>query len=576
MAAVKTGLSRKLLTRVLSVYFALTLIVTVGQIFTEYLSTKNHVEEELQTLKNTFSSSLTRAMWEINDDQVRAIAEGLMSIPIVEGLQVRGENGNFITEQGIRKSRSPNPVEREVIEDHSGGVFSYSFPLVFKFAGRESTVGDVTLYSSFDTIFSRIEVGVFFLIGNAIVKTTFLVFLFMTAFRTMLSEPLQNITEQMGRFDPERPEESKLTLEVKDDNELLQLRDSYNSVIDDLIASNHKLKSAQDELTAANTKLDDQNLVLEQEVAKKTASLSQIMLDLEQQKDELISHQRELRQENKNRQYIESELRKKNDELAGSMQTLNQAQKQLVESERMASLGGLVAGITHDINTPLGVSVTAASFLQERLINLKQDFEDTSLTSKSMASFIDEADQTAKLLLNNLGRASDLIASFKQVAVDQTSENERDFDLGEYIAEVLQSLQSGYKQTKHNITVNCPPELIVTCAPGAIAQIVSNLTINSLNHAFEDKAVGNINLNVEAVDDQVVMHFEDDGKGLAKDELSQLFDAFFTTKRGSGGSGLGTHIVYNLVTQSLNGKIDAQSELGKGLRYTITFPISQH
>ena len=106
MAAVKTGLSRKLLTRVLSVYFALTLIVTVGQIFTEYLSTKNHVEQELQTLKNTFSSSLTRAMWEINEEQVRAIAEGLMSIPIVEGLQVRGENGNFITQQGIRRTRS--------------------------------------------------------------------------------------------------------------------------------------------------------------------------------------------------------------------------------------------------------------------------------------------------------------------------------------------------------------------------------------------------------------------------------------------------------------------------------------
>lgn len=576
MAAVKTGLSRKLLTRVLSVYFALTLIVTVGQIFTEYLSTKNHVEQELQTLKNTFSSSLTRAMWEINEEQVRAIAEGLMSIPIVEGLQVRGENGNFITQQGIRRTRSPNPVERELIEDHSGGVFSYSFPLVFKFAGRESTVGDVTLYSSFDTIFSRIEVGVFFLIGNAIVKTTFLVFLFMTAFRTMLSEPLQNITEQMGNFDPLHPEESKLTLKVEDDNELLQLRDSYNGVIDDLIASNEKLKNAQKELTEANAKLDDQNLVLEQEVAKKTASLSQIMLDLEQQKDELISHQRELRQENKNRQYIESELRKKNDELAGSMETLHQAQAKLIESERMASLGGLVAGITHDINTPLGVSVTAASFLQERLNNLKQDFSDNSLTSKSMASFIDEADQTALLLLNNLERASDLIASFKQVAVDQTSETERDFVLCEYIEEILQSLKPSFKHTQHTISLSCPKDLVVTCAPGAIAQIVTNLIVNSLNHGFEDTTSGNISLNVEVVDGQVVMHYEDDGKGLAKEELSQLFDAFFTTKRGSGGSGLGTHIVYNLVTQSLQGKIDAQSEPGEGLSYTISFPISQH
>ena len=572
MAAVKTGLSRKLLARVLSVYFALTFLVTVGQIFTEYLSTKNHVESELQTLKNTFSSSLTRALWELNNDQVRAIAEGLMSLPIVEGLQVRGENGNYIAEYGIRVQRSPTPVDQELIEDHPGGVFSYSFPLVFKFSGRESTVGDVTLYSSFDTIFSRIEVGVFFLIGNAIVKTTFLVFLFMTAFRTMLSEPLQSITEQMGNFDPQHPEEGKFNIKLDDDNELLQLKESYNNVIDDLIVSNGKLKDTQSELTLANKKLDDQNLILEQEVAKKTASLSQIMLDLEQQKDELIAHQRELRQENENRQYIEAELRKRNQELASSMDTLNQAQEQLVESERMASLGGLVAGIAHDVNTPLGVSVTAASFLQERLNNLKTDFEDKSLTSKNMASFIDEAEQTALLLLSNLERASDLIASFKQVAVDQTSETEREFVLGEYINEIIQSLKPSFKHTDHQINVSCPDNLVVTCAPGAIAQIVTNMVVNSLTHGFERKSAGKITLDVKELGDEVVIYYKDDGRGLSEEELSQLFDAFFTTKRGEGGSGLGTHIMYNLVTQSLQGHIEADSTLGDGLQYTIRFP----
>ena len=572
MAAVKTGLSRKLLARVLSVYFALTLLVTVGQIFTEYLSTKNHVESELQTLKNTFSSSLTRALWELNNDQVRAISEGLMSLPIVEGLQVRGENGNYIAEYGIRVQRSPAPVDQELIEDHPGGVFSYSFPLVFKFSGRESTVGDVTLYSSFDTIFSRIEVGVFFLIGNAIVKTTFLVFLFMTAFRTMLSEPLQSITEQMGNFDPQHPAESKFNIKLDDDNELLQLKESYNNVIDDLIASNDKLKDAQSELTLANKKLDDQNLILEQEVAKKTASLSQIMLDLEQQKDELIAHQRELRQENENRQYIEAELRKRNQELASSMDTLNQAQEQLVESERMASLGGLVAGIAHDVNTPLGVSVTAASFLQERLNNLKTDFEDKSLTSKNMASFIDEAEQTALLLLSNLERASDLIASFKQVAVDQTSETEREFVLGEYINEIIQSLKPSFKHTDHQINLTCPDNLVVTCAPGAIAQIVTNMVVNSITHGFESKNAGKITLDVKEEGDNVVIYYKDDGRGLSEEELSQLFDAFFTTKRGQGGSGLGTHIMYNLVTQSLKGHIEADSALGNGLQYTIRFP----
>ena len=306
MAAVKTGLSRKLLTRVLSVYFILTLIVTVGQIFTEYLSTKDHVEDELQTLKNTFSTSLTRALWELNSEQASSIAEGLLELPIVEGVQVRDENGNQIADYGLSIQRPRSPIEEELIEDHPGGIFSYSFPLIFKFSGRESTVGDVTLYSSFDTIFGRIEIGIFFLIGNALIKTTFLVFLFMTAFRTMLSEPLAEIIHQMEGFDPLHPDESKLSVKISDDNELLQLKESYNNVIDDLIVSNGKLTNAQSQLSHANKKLDDQNLILEQEVAKKTSSLSQIMLSLEQQKDELIANQRELRQENENRQYIEA------------------------------------------------------------------------------------------------------------------------------------------------------------------------------------------------------------------------------------------------------------------------------
>ncbi|WP_372621978.1 ATP-binding protein [Alteromonas stellipolaris] len=573
MAAVKTGLSRKLLTRVLSVYFILTLIVTVGQIFTEYLSTKDHVEDELQTLKNTFSTSLTRALWELNSEQASSIAEGLLELPIVEGVQVRDENGNQIADYGLSIQRPRSPIEEELIEDHPGGIFSYSFPLIFKFSGRESTVGDVTLYSSFDTIFGRIEIGIFFLIGNALIKTTFLVFLFMTAFRTMLSEPLAEIIHQMEGFDPLHPDESKLSVKISDDNELLQLKESYNNVIDDLIVSNGKLTNAQSQLSHANKKLDDQNLILEQEVAKKTSSLSQIMLSLEQQKDELIANQRELRQENENRQYIEDELRKKNSELANSMGNLQLAKDQLVESERMASLGGLVAGITHDVNTPLGVGVTAASFLQERLNNLKTSFEEKSLTTKSMENFINEADQTANLLLTNLNRASELIASFKQVAVDQTSETEREINLNDYIRDIIKSLKPSFKHSNHDIVVNCPEDLYIRCAPGAIAQIVTNMIVNSLVHGFEDTNDGKITLDVSVDNNTIEMRYRDNGKGLSNDDLDRLFDAFFTTKRGEGGSGLGTHIMYNLVTQSLSGHIEAQSKPGDGLQYTIRFPM---
>jgi signal transduction histidine kinase len=572
MAKVQTGLSRKLLTRVLSVYFILTLIVTFGQILTEYLNAKNHIESELQTLKNTFSTSLTRAIWELNTPQAISIAEGLMELPIVEGVQIRDENTKYIADIGRTNKQASTPVGTGVMQDHPGGTFGYSFPLIFEFSGRTSKVGDVTLYSSVGIIFSRIEVGIFFLIGNAIIKTAFLVFLFQNAFRQMLTDPLAELTQQISEFDVDRPEASKLQVRIDDDNELKLLQTSYNELVDDLINFKQKLKFAQDDLTDANRKLDDQNISLEQEVAKKTASLSKIMLDLEQQKDELIIKQRELRQENENRQYIEDELRKRNNELAESMETLQLAKDQLVESERMASLGGLVAGIAHDVNTPLGVGVTAASFMQERIKNLNVAFEDKKLTSRTMSLFLTEAQQTTTLLLSNLNRASELVSSFKQVAVDQTSEAERDVDLKLYIQEVVQSLAPNFKKTKHKIEVSCPDDLVIRCAPGVVAQIFTNMIMNSLIHGFENKKQGLIKVDIKNDGETITVHYKDNGKGLSQELLERHFDAFFTTKRGKGGSGLGTHIMYNLVTQTLGGQIKASSQEDQGIDYNITFP----
>jgi signal transduction histidine kinase len=329
--------------------------------------------------------------------------------------------------------------------------------------------------------------------------------------------------------------------------------------------------NTQEELTVANEKLDIQNISLEQEVAKKTASLSTIMLDLEQQKDQLLIQQNELKKENKHRAKIEQELTARNKELADSMVTLQMAKDQLLESERMASLGGLVAGITHDVNTPLGVSVTAASFLDERVNGLKSSFDEKTLTSAMMEGFVTDAQQTTSLLLNNLYRASDLIASFKQVAVDQTSEAKRQIYLKQYLNDVLLSLAPSIKKTQHTVSMTCPEDLVIDCAPGAIAQIFTNLVMNSLIHGFEEGEKGDIELIVTTEGNQVQILYKDNGKGMSKSMLNKHFDAFFTTKRNQGGSGLGTHIIYNLVTQALHGGIVAESAPGKGLLYVIKF-----
>ncbi|TDF38393.1 HAMP domain-containing histidine kinase [Alteromonadaceae bacterium M269] len=574
MSEVKTGLSKKLLTKVLSVYFILTLVVTSGQIFTEYLNTKFQIEGELQTLKNTFSTSLTRAIWELNIPQAVSIGEGLLELPIVEGVQIRDENGVFLADLGTTSNiqqLSDKPTNTGIVHDNADGTFGYTFPLIFEFSGRTLNVGDVTLYSSAGIIIDRIEVGIIFLLGNAIIKTAFLVFLFLNAFRHMLTEPLSDLTKQISDFDINNLERSKLNVSNVENNELEVLQQAYNRLVDGLIESQSRLIETQTELREANEKLDLQNLSLEQEVAKKTASLSTIMLDLEQQKDRLLVQQNELKLENENRAKIEKELTSRNTELAESMSTLQMAKDQLLESERMASLGGLVAGITHDVNTPLGVGVTAASFLDERVNRLKKAFDDKTLTSGTMDSFLTDAQQTTSLLLSNLYRASDLIASFKQVAVDQTSEAKRQINLKQYINEVLLSLAPSIKKTQHEITLECPDELIIDCAPGAIAQICTNLIMNSLIHGFKEGDKGTIKLDITSENEQVQIVYEDNGIGMSPTMLEKHFDAFFTTRRNLGGSGLGTHIIYNLVTQALHGEIVAESEQGKGLKYTIKF-----
>ncbi|MFC6440751.1 ATP-binding protein [Bowmanella sp. JS7-9] len=575
MVKVKSPLSRKLLTRVLSVYFLLTITVTFFQVFTEYLNAKNHIQGELETLKNTFGSALTRAIWELNDPQAIASAQGLMELPIVEGVQIRDESGKLIAELGRVVEQPAELAARGTFDDHDNGTFSYSFPLIFEFNGRTSRVGDVSLYSSFDVIVGRIEVGLFFLVGNAIIKTAFLIFLFLHAFRGMLTEPMEDLTRQISNFDLNHLESSKINLRATEDNELMLLQRAFNNLIDDLIHSQHKLQDTQQELREVNRRLDEQNLTLEQEVARKTASLSHIMLDLERQKDELLVKQRELKFEITEKTRIAEELRATNQELASSMENLRQARDQLVESERMASLGGLVAGIAHDVNTPLGIGVTAASFLQDRIRVLNEAFENKTLTSSAMKNFLTESEQTTGLLMNNLHRASELVSSFKQVAVDQTSELERTINVREYLGEVIQSLAPTLKKTQHKIKIDCAQDLNVYCSPGIVAQIFTNMIMNSIIHGFEDMEQGHIDISIKQKDNNIHILYIDNGKGMSEEVLANHFDAFFTTKRGKGGSGLGTHIMYNLVTQSLRGKIAVSSTPGHGVEYKITFPIKQ-
>lgn len=251
---------------------------------------------------------------------------------------------------------------------------------------------------------------------------------------------------------------------------------------------------------------------------------------------------------------------------------LRETQHQLVQAEKLASLGSLVAGVAHEINTPVGIGVTAASHLQEQARKVERAAQAGTLDQPQFQRFLDQCRQATEILLTNLRRASELVQSFKRVAVDQATGERRRINLKDYLSETLLSLRPKFKHTPHKVALDCPPDLELVTEPGALSQIVANLLINSLVHGFTPERPGAVDIRVSEADGRITLRFADDGRGIAPEHLTQLFEPFFTTRRGQGGTGLGLSIVYNLVTSRLAGTITVDSQPGKGAVFTITFP----
>ena len=270
-----------------------------------------------------------------------------------------------------------------------------------------------------------------------------------------------------------------------------------------------------------------------------------------------------------------SELNDANIALIKTIEELQQTQAQLVESEKMAALGNLVAGVAHEINTPVGIGVTAASHLVEETKRYEKLYHQGQLTRADFNEYLLVSVETSNLVLSNLNRAIRLIQSFKNVAVDQSVSEKRLFTLKIYVDEILMSIHHELKKETHEIIIDCPDNIILYSYPGAFYQIFTNLIFNSIIHGFNRKKHGTINVIILKNEDRINIEFRDDGSGIPEKHLKRIFEPFYTTRRDTGGSGLGLHIVYNLVTRTLKGKIQCHSELDKGTVFTINFPLEK-
>jgi signal transduction histidine kinase len=299
--------------------------------------------------------------------------------------------------------------------------------------------------------------------------------------------------------------------------------------------------------------------------------------------ERLQEYDRSLKHEIEEHRKAEEETRLLNEELERrvaertarleeTLEMVRQTQSQLIQAEKMAALGSMVSWVAHEINTPVGIGVTAGTHMEEKTKQMERLYRENRIKRSDMESFLDSALQSASIILANLRRAADLIRSLKQVAVDQASEERRTFNLRDYIREILNSLQPKLRQTAHHITVDCPGDLSLDSYPGAFSQIFTNLIMNSLTHAFTDQEPGEIRIAVRREEDTLRIEFSDNGRGIEPEVLPRIFEPFFTTRRGQGGSGLGLHIVYNLVNLTLGGSIFADSQPGQGTTFVMRIP----
>jgi signal transduction histidine kinase len=266
------------------------------------------------------------------------------------------------------------------------------------------------------------------------------------------------------------------------------------------------------------------------------------------------------------------QLEANNAELQRTVSALSRLQEQLVEAEKQGSLSRLVAGIAHDINTPLGIAVTAASHLHDQFLAQREALQRAAASSPGLRRLLEDGDEGLRILQGNLARAAALVRSFKQISVDQSGEGRRRFELRAYLDELLLSLRPQHKRLPHTVELDCPRGIELDSYPGAWAQIVTNLVMNALRHGLSAERPGHIRILVCEAGDEVELRVKDDGVGIPADRLPRIFDAFYTTGAGSGGSGLGLAVVRDLAEQRLKGRVSVVSHPGEGAEFLIRAP----
>jgi signal transduction histidine kinase len=513
------------------------IVVSSINLFSQINSYKNDLISDVTVLAELIGQSAIRAIDADQSEELESNIKVLAAASIIENVHLykileNGERSFFASynKKGIAPVRAILEQSEKLASVSITGNLAEIISPIYR-SEKNELVGYIYLRASAEALEEHISESI--LLTLAVLFICVAVCFFLTLkLQSAITTPIQNLVHLVQRITRQKDFSNRADLNgIK---ELDILIDAFNGMLERTQGHMQRQADAENEYRSLNVNL-------EEKVNQRTLALKDA-----------------------------------NSELIQTLEKLHQFQRQMVQNEKMASLGDMVAGVAHEVNTPIGLGVTASTMMLDRLVDLRKAFEDKTLKASALSKFIAESEENLNIIYRNLNRAAELISSFKQVAVDQTSENNRIFCFSKLMDEILMSMRPKLKRVQHEIKVHCADELYIESKAGPINQIMINLIMNSIIHGFEFIEKGVIDINIAMLDDKkIAITFKDNGKGIPEQLRKRIFDPFVTTKRGQGGSGLGMHLVYNLVTQALNGSISVQSENNKGVEFKIIFPVKR-
>jgi len=525
---------RQIFLSILTVSGLSVLLISVPSLFNSASHFRSIATEQARTdavmLGNIVEPALVFDRNDLGDEMLKILGSSPHVIAATV-LKLDADSGELVPFASFGNEGSAAQVDVRGVRDTRVESLDGNLISVTPIYSSGEIIGYIRLLNSMETFRHHFRDTLIYVVIAMGVSLLVAVYLAVAARRALL-RPIKNLSQVTTQV--AQTKDYSMRADVASEDEVGALIQSFNAMLDVIQSYDQRRREKEDEILLLNESL-------ERKVKERTLELQRSM-----------------------------------NELSSTIEDLRTTQSKLVEQEKMASLGSLVAGVAHEINTPIGVGITASSHLSHAVSELNQQFEAGTLTKRRFAEAVQEMTETVQMITKNLERSAALVKSFKMVAVDQGSDDVREFNVREYFESVLLSLKPRLKRTRHVVMMTIPDDLVINSYPGALSQIITNLVMNSLQHGFADKSEGRIEMQVEQHGDSLVFDYFDDGRGIPDAIKGRIFDPFVTTARNQGGSGLGTHILYNLVTQVLGGSVSLQDDRPQGVHFRIRFPLAPH